>query len=411
MNARLSGFALALWLAVALQGGACAADAARPEGARPEVAKPLQAVQELLKSRRYHDALLKLREVEAVKDRSAYENYLIERLRGAAAAGAGDSALAARSLEVALGSGQVPPAEQPRILEALAKLEYGAKDYGKAIQWLNRYFSEGGADPLLRQLLIQSYYLSHDLPRAVKELLADLLADERAGRAPAEEKLQLLANCYVQQKDSSGYASALERLLRHHPKREYWLAIIEQVRSRPGFAARLELDLYRLRMATGVMDRTAQFVEMAQLALQEGFPAEAREVVDRGFNNGLLGIGPDADRHRRLQALVARGLAEDQKTIARDEAEAIASRQGTGMVNLGFERVFLGQADRGLALMEQGIARGGLKHPEDARLHLGLANLRAGRREAAQPILSGIQGSDGTADLARLWLLVPARAP
>ena len=54
--------------------------------------------------------------------------------------------------------------------------------------------------------------------------------------------------------------------------------------------------------------------------------------------------------------------------------------------------------------MEQGIAKGGLKRPEDGKLHLGIAYLQAGNRAKASQVLRSVGGTDGTAELARLWL-------
>ena len=67
--------------------------------------------------------------------------------------------------------------------------------------------------------------------------------------------------------------------------------------------------------------------------------------------------------------------------------------------------VYSGQAAKGVQLMQQGIAKGGLKRPEDAKLHLGIAQLVAGDKAKAQATFKTVQGTDGTADLARLWAL------
>jgi hypothetical protein len=58
--------------------------------------------------------------------------------------------------------------------------------------------------------------------------------------------------------------------------------------------------------------------------------------------------------------------------------------------------------------MQQGIAKGGLKRPEDAKLHLGIAQVVAGDAKA-QATLRSVGGNDGTADLARLWSLYAKR--
>ena len=66
----------------------------------------------------------------------------------------------------------------------------------------------------------------------------------------------------------------------------------------------------------------------------------------------------------------------------------------------------LGQFDKGIALIQQGIAKGGHKHVDDARLHLGIAYLRAGNKAKANEAFRSVKGTDGPAYLARLWTRV-----
>jgi len=57
------------------------------------------------------------------------------------------------------------------------------------------------------------------------------------------------------------------------------------------------------------------------------------------------------------------------------------------------------------SLMEQGIKKGGLKRPDDAKLRLGEAQIYAGKKNAGVATLKDVKGTDGTADMARLWIL------
>ncbi len=68
-----------------------------------------------------------------------------------------------------------------------------------------------------------------------------------------------------------------------------------------------------------------------------------------------------------------------------------------------------GQVEKGLALMEQGIQKGGMSRPDEARLHLAIAYLAAGQKAKAIQAFKTVQG-DGTADLARLWLIHAQRS-
>ena len=62
-----------------------------------------------------------------------------------------------------------------------------------------------------------------------------------------------------------------------------------------------------------------------------------------------------------------------------------------------------GQADEGVKLIEQGIAKGNLKRPEDAKLRLGQAMLLSGKNKAkAQQVLRSVGGTDGAGDIGRL---------
>jgi Tfp pilus assembly protein PilF len=60
--------------------------------------------------------------------------------------------------------------------------------------------------------------------------------------------------------------------------------------------------------------------------------------------------------------------------------------------------------------MEQGLQKGGISRPEEARLHLAIAYLAAGQKAKAIAAFKAVQGGDSTADLARLWLIHAQRS-
>jgi hypothetical protein len=399
------GAAAALLVAGIAAGGASFAQ----ESVRPEIGKPLQAAQEMIKAGRYREALGKVREAEAAGARNANETYLIERMRLAAASGAGDVETAARSFEALSGSSRIQPAEKLKMIESIASSYYRAQQYPKAMQWSQRYFREGGTSPAIRTMLIQSQYLSGDFAGATKELVAEIQASERAGATPGEDRLKLLLNAASKQGDNNAYVFAMERLVTYYPKKEYWVDLLSRMQRKPGFSDRLSLDAYRLSLATGSMSAAADFMEMAQLALQADLASEGKVVIDKGIASGALATGAQADRAKRLKALVDKKLAEDAASRAEDEKQAMAAKSGDALVSLGMYSVYSGQPAKGVQLMQQGIAKGGLKRPDDAKLHLGIAQLAAGDKAKAQATFKTVQGTDGTADLARLWALYARR--
>lgn len=376
------------------------------EKVRPEVGKPLQEAQNFLKSKKYKEALAKLRDADNVAGKTASETYQIEWTRGNAALGAGDSETAAKAFEAVIASGKVQGPTLVSIIDTLVKLYANTRDYASTLKWGARYYKEGGTSPQIRVQMIQAYFQSGDFANAARESLADVEADEKAGRIPSEEKLQLLANSYLRQKNNTGYAATIEKLLNYYPKKSLWANVISGVQRKPGFSDRLSLDVYRLQLATGNLVSTNDFMEMAQLSLQGGFVTEGKKVIDDGFANGALGKGAEAERHKRLRDLAEKRAAEAKAAnLAQDETEANAAKDGNALVTLGDKYVGTGQAAKGISLIEAGIRKGNLRRPEDAKLHLGLAYLQSGQKAKGVQILRTVQGNDGVADLARLWII------
>ncbi|WP_211451974.1 tetratricopeptide repeat protein [Collimonas antrihumi] len=379
-------------------------DSAKAETVRPEIGLPLQAAQALVKEEKYKEALAKIAETDAVANKTAYEIYSVDRLRGATAARAGDTKLAGASFEAVIASGRLTPDEQAKIVKALGSLYYDAQNYPKAIEWFSRSLKENGNDPQTRTLLIQSYYLGNDIPRATSELQKDIAADESAGRAPSEINLKLLISCALKTNDKAAYLVALEKLTTYYPKKEYWADLLNRVQGKPGFSDRLILDVYRLKAATAKLQTSVEFTDMAQLALLAGFPAEAKQVLDQGYQSGLLGSGADAAKQKRLRDQANKAAADDLKTMAQSEASVSSAKEGTGQINLGYALVTAGQFDKGLTLMEDGLKKSA-KRSEDAKLHLGIAYQLAGQKDKAIQAFKSVQGTDGVADLARLWVM------
>jgi hypothetical protein len=413
---RLSAIAVAVAAAfgaqVTPQGGVGWSAAEAQEQVRAEVGKPLQAARDLIKAQKFKEALAKLKEVEAVPNRTAHENFLLEQMRASAAMQAGDLATASKSTQALISSGKLPAADQGRYAAGLASLYYRDKDYANAAAWAQKASAANPGDKTMRGLMIQSYYLAGDTAAAQREAMADVQAAEKAGQAPPEDRLQLLANIASKGNDRQAYISSLERLVAYYPKKEYWNDLLRRIESKPGYNNRLALDMYRLRRASKTLDSGNDVFEMAQLALQERQAAEAKKVLDEAFAAGLLGKGTDAERQKRLLALATQKVAEAPQQLAAAEAEAKEQKDGDALVRIGMGYSGLGQHDKAITLIQQGVtllqqtSAKGKGRLDEANLHLGIAYLRAGQKPKSAQAFKAVGGTDGTADMARLWTRV-----
>jgi len=382
-------------------------EAAAQDSVRKEVGTPLTEASRFVKAGKYKEALAKLREAEAVGGRTAGENNAIEGVRFSAAMGANEPDTMARSFDALKGAGKLSQAQQLQYMEAIAGTYLRNRDNGKALNWAQRYFREGGSSATMKQVQQNAQFLSGDMTSTIKDTLDEIAADERAGRAPSKDKLNLLLFAAQKKGDANAESVATEKLLNYYPDPKLWAQILGGLPQKKSFDSnRFQLDIYRLRLATGNMSRGAEdYMEMAQLAAQAGYPEEGKQVVEKGFAAGVLGQGSEGARHKRLADLMVKKIAEAKAATAANEKAAEGAKDGNALVALGLANAFGGQAKKGIEQIEQGIAKGNLKRPEDAKLYLGLAHLQAGETSKAQSVWRSVKGTDGAADLARLWVI------
>jgi hypothetical protein len=372
---------------------------------RPEVGKPLQQASELLKAGKAKEALAKVREADAIPGKTGAEQTTIDRMKGAAAQRAGDTATAIAAFESVYNRSS--GSEQAQMAEQVAFAYSQQKNNAKAAEWVAKARAAGGNSASLNQLAAYLQGSSGDYSQVFKDAQAQVAAAEKNGQRPGEDDLLRLADAAKRLNNNAVYSSALEKLVLYYAKKDYWAAHLASLQRKPGFADRLALDVQRLKLANGLITKTDDYMELAQLALQAGFPTEAKAIVDKGYASGALGTGDQAARHQRLKDLVLKSQAESAANLATQTAEAAAQKEGNDLVKVGTVYTSMGQADKAVELIEQGIAKGSLKRPDDAKLRLALAMASTPKTKTkGLQTLRTVGGSDGTADVARLYAVV-----
>jgi hypothetical protein len=390
----LAGFGIACAVAVTspvilqavIGSPAYAEDEAKPGTVSPEVGKPLQAAQAALKEKKYSEALAKLKEADAVAKKSDYEQGLIDQMRLIAAVSSDEPAIAAKSYDALNAAGTLQAQQKIPFAQAIAGSFFKGKDYSQSASWIGKYFAAGGSDLNMRSLLAQAYYLNNDFANTTKASNEAIDAYEKSGQQAPETLFQLLTSSATKTGDKKAYTSALEKLTAAYPKPDYWLDLIHQVANKPGVSGKLDLDLYRVEDSVGVLTKTNDYMEYAELAIQAGLPGEAQIVVDKGYKANVLGQGAEAERHGRLRDMAKKSVDGDKPGLAAAETEA-------------------GQFDKAISLIQAGIAKGGLKSADEAKLHLGVVQLAAGKKADAVATWKSMKAGEPATEVARLWLI------
>lgn len=369
---------------------------------RPALGQPLKAAQDAIAQKKYKEAMADIDKTDAISDKTPYERLVIAQMRTAAYIGMGDYASATKGFEEELATGLVEPDDSVKIVGNLVRLYYDAKDFPKAIEYINRYYREGGTDDEFHTLLAEAYYQQGDYANAEKSTHALIQNFQKSGTTPPEVLLELYMSSAYQIKDAAGHIDALEMLVATYPKKDYWNDLFIEIAKKPNFSQSLELDLDRLLIATGVMQQPNEFMEAAELAITDGLPGDAKTFIDQGFAAGALGKGPDAARQQKMSDLSKSLSATDIKGLPQIAQQATT---GESLVKLAEAYASYAQYDKAIAAFEQGIQKDGLKNAPAEKLRLGVTYLKAGQKAKAKDTLKSITAADGTQDLAQLWLI------
>ena len=300
----------------------------------------------------------------------------------------GNRSGAADTLESMIASGQISGGQVATKRKEICTLRYQAQQWDQAIR--------ACADS---SLVAQIYFQQRNYAKAAQVLRKSI----GGGSTPSKSVLQTLARCYFEMRDAAGTQWANEQMVTYYPEARYWTDLLTVVQNKVRNNTRYDLDILRLREATGTIKTPSGVMEMAQLALQLQLSAEAKTSLDRALAAGQIGKGQDTPREMRLVTMARTQDKASAGTLAARQASATSTPTGEDDVRIGEILAYSGKADQGIASIQKGIAKGALKDPVEAQLRLGLAQFKAGKKDAALRTLAGAKGKSPFEDIARLW--------
>jgi len=370
----------------------------------PEVGRPLQSARELAEQKKFNEAIAEAKKADAVSKKSDYEAYMVNEILGSIYLQARQYSNAASTLEKSLSLGQLSAEDTVARTKLLAQIFYQEKNYGKAVEYGQSYINEAGEDQDILVIISQSQYLSKQYTAAVGTTQRLIRSGQRSGGVN-ESWFQLLMSSQFELGNEDGVKDALELLIRYHPQPRYWRDYLQLVeKGLRGGTTKTALDVLRFRLSVGAMRDAKDYTDMAELALQEGLPGDAKRALEKGKAEGVIGSGPQAGRHDRLMTMATERAAEDSASLSAGESEAAAMATGDADVRFGEAYWTYGQYDAAIAAIQRGIDKG-VENMNDAQLRLGLAYLGAGDKANATAAFKKIAADTPESIIASLWTL------
>jgi hypothetical protein len=367
--------------------------------------KPLKAAKDAADNKKYPEALEKLKEVEALPDKSPWDTHVMNELSGFIFVRTQQYPEAAKALEAGLNDGFLEEADVPNRVKALAQVNYQIKNYDKAIEYGNRAIKGGYADDDMYTLVGQAYYINKDYKGTIK-FVDDYVTNEvKAGKTPKEPSLQLILSSCVNLEDSDCTTKALERLVAYHPKPNYWQNLLYSMFQQEGQTDKSLLHVYRLASEVDVLKRPEDYTEYAQLAIEAGSPGEAQAILEKGMAKNVFTEPKLIDRNKRLLDTAKKQAAADQAGLDKISKDAAAGKTGDKDVSVGLAYLSYKQYDKAIEAISRGLSKPGVQNEGEARLLLGIAELGAGHKEEAQKAFGAVKGDAKLERIANLWSL------
>ncbi|HTE42100.1 MAG TPA: hypothetical protein VK629_14845 [Steroidobacteraceae bacterium] len=399
---------LAIGAASLLSMPALAADKPDPAlkiGAK--VGKPLNAALEAVKAKNFDEAAIKLKEAEAVEKKTPYEEFKIRETAAFLYISQQKYAEVAAIYEKQLETPQWLQPELAATLEkSVAQLYYNAKSYDKTIEFSQRWLKKNPDDTEMLALVSQTYYVNKDFPHCRDSANSAVSAAEKAGQAPKELWMQLAQTCAVQLDDQATINTSYEKLIRYYPKADYWERLISRV-IRGEKSDRIMFHVFRVMADVGTLKTADQYVEYAQLALDNALPGEAVRVIEKGYEQKILGVdAKDKASHDRLLAKAKQTAQTDKASLPALEKEAQSPNSTAGMeAGLGLAYFNYEQYDKAIPALDGGLKKGGLKNSEDYKIALGISQLKSGKKDEARETFKSVPADSPLAKVAGLWAL------
>ncbi len=382
-------------------------DEKKKQGVSAKVGKLLKPAQEAMKKEQWAEALAKVREAQAIPDRTPFDDYQINEFLFFVSVKQGEAGYpeAAQALEKVVNSGFMPEDVRAERMRQLAQLMFQTKNFPKAIEYGNRWIEMSGGSASGYELVGQAQYLSEDNAAAIATLDKAVEAAKEAGEPVKEQWLQVILSAYDRGDDSAGVSRTLEALVEHAPTEKYWEQLLDSIYATPDNDDRTVLEIHRLRNEVGILRRADDYVEMSDIAAAVGIPAEAARAMEKAL------AAPDAqskDKDRRTARLteLKRTAETDRKSLPGLEKEAVgATGSGEFDYALGVGLLSFDQYDQATAALRRAVQKGKLKRPDEAQIMLGRSLLKSNQKEEARAAFQAVPANSKLARIARLWAI------
>lgn len=384
---------------------AVAADKSASSGPKisKAIGKEITDAQKALSTKDYATAIAKCKEALAKPDLTDFDKYVANRLLAASYVGLNDHVSARAPMIAAVQSPAIPDGDLKTLVAPAIELENEAKDYAMVIQLGQMAITKNLADDIVYGEMALAYYEMKDYPNAAVNAKKSIDTAKSLSKIPTYAAYQVLAMSLEQTKNTAGEIATLEEMVVAYGKPEDWgfligFAIDDMMRSKGSSREIATLDVYRLAMTIDVLKASQDFMAMADDAEHVRSPGDAKTALQAGLAKGVLTQAKAGPLLNKANA----DAKTDQAIL--EQAEATAAKSPLGKSDLAVGEAYFGYGRYADAarVAQRAIGKGGATLAE-AKVLLGMSQVKQQDYAGAIKTLSDVQGDTGLVKAAHLW--------
>jgi len=294
----------------------------------------------------------------------------------------------------------IPLAMEVNTRFTIAQLYFVQEDWEKGIAALQQWFKmTESPNANAYVLLAQGYYQTKDYDKALFNVEKAIDMYKAKDKLPKEQWYNLARFLYFEKNDVKNTVRVLEELLKHYPKKQYWVQASHMYGEQKKEAR--QLAAMETAYVQDMLDKSGEQVTMAYLYLNAEVPYKAAKVLDKGLKNKTI---DDKSKNWEIAGNAWRQAQELKKAIPAMEVAAAKSDAGELYSRLGNVYLDSDQFKKAITAINKGLKRGGIKRPDTARLVLGMAYFNDKQYDKARKAFVAAGRDERSARYAQQWI-------
>jgi len=309
-------------------------------------------------------------------------------------------AKALQAYENVVKQADIPLAMEVNTKFTIAQLYFVQEQWQKGINALLEWFKiTESPNANAYVLLAQGYYQIKDYDKALLNVEKAIAMYEAKDKIPKEQWYNLARFLYFEKNNTNKTVEMLETLLKYYPKKQYWVQLSHMYGEQKKDSE--QLSAMDTAYVQGMLDKGTEQVTMAYLYLNADLPYKAAKVMDKGLKNKSI---DGTSKNWEIAGSAWRQAQEVDKSIPAMETAASKSDTGELYARLGSIYLDGDQFKKAITAINKGLARGGVKRPDNARLVLGMTYFNTKQYDKAREAFKAAGRDERSAKYADQWI-------